>query len=355
MNLDAIRDDIDALDREIVSLLNRRLELAAEIGRVKRRNGAPVYVPKREEEVLRKLVAHNAGPLQETALRAIYREIMSAAIALEKPTRIAFLGPEATYTHQAALKKFGASLEYEPYVNIADVFSAVEKEETDYGVIPVENSTEGAVFHSLDLLAESDLKIIAQVHLEITHSLFSRSPLEEIVRVYSKDQAIGQCRRWLQAHLPRAELVADTSTAAAVRRVRDEPGAAAIAGSLAGRMYDVPEVAARIQDKAENITRFLVIGREPSGPVEEGENKTSLVVSIRDEVGALQRTIQPFSSRNISLCKIESRPSRRKPWDYYFFIDVIGHYEDAPVREAIGELEGYCPFIKWLGSYPNTR
>ena len=355
MSLESIRGDIDALDREIVALLNRRLELAGEIGRLKRRDGAAVYVPKREEEVLRKLAEMNPGPLREKALRAIYREIMSAAIALEKPTRIAFLGPEATYTHQAALKKFGASLDYNPYVNIADVFQAVEKGDADYGVIPVENSTEGAVFHSLDLLAETELKIVAQIHLEIAHSLFSRSAVEEIVRVYSKDQALGQCRQWLQAHLPNAELIADSSTAAAVRRVREEAGAAAIAGSLAGRMYDVPEVAANIQDRAENITRFLVIGRETTGPVENGENKTSLVVSIRDEVGALQKTIQPFSSRSINLCKIESRPSRRKPWDYYFFIDVIGHYEDAPVREAIRELEGYCPFVKWLGSYPNSR
>ena len=355
MSLESIRGDIDALDREIVGLLNRRLELAAEIGRLKRRDGAAVYVPKREEEVLRKLAEINPGPLQENALRAIYREIMSAAIALEKSTRIAYLGPEATYTHQAALKKFGASLDYQPYVNIADVFQAVEKGDADYGVIPVENSTEGAVLHSLDLLAETELKIVAQIHLAIAHSLFSRSPVEEIVRVYSKDQALGQCRRWLQAHLPKAELIADSSTAAAVRRVREEAGAGAIAGSLAGRMYDVPEVAANIQDRAENITRFLVIGRETAGPVENGENKTSLVVSIRDEVGALQKTIQPFSSRGINLCKIESRPSRRKPWDYYFFIDVIGHYEDAPVHDAIRELEGYCPFVKWLGSYPNSR
>lgn len=355
MDLDSIRRDIDSLDREIVSLLNRRLALAAEVGRVKRENGAAVYVPKREEEVLRKLAEFNSGPLGERALRAIYREIMSASIALEQPTRVAFLGPEATFTHQAALKKFGASLEYRPHLNIADIFTAVEKGEADYGVIPIENSTEGAVFHSLDMLVESDLKIVAQVYLEIAQNLFSRSPLEEITRVYSKDQALGQCRRWLQAHLPHAELCDDSSTAAAVRRVKEEPGAAAIAGSLAGPMYDVPEVAANIQDKADNITRFLVVGKEVSGPVENGESKTSLVVSIRDEVGALQKTIDPFSTRGINLCKIESRPSRRKPWDYYFFIDIIGHYEDEPVREAVRELEGRCPFIKWLGSYPNAR
>ncbi len=355
MDLDAIRKKIDSLDEEIVTLLNKRLALASEIGRVKRENGTAVYVPKREEEVLRRLAGYNKGPLGEKALRAVYREIMSAAIALEKQTCIAFLGPEATFTHQAAMKKFGASLEYRPFINIADIFTAVEKGEVDYGVIPIENSTEGAVFHSLDLLAESDLKIVAQVYLEITHTLLSCSPLKEIERVYSKDQALGQCRRWLQTHLPRAELRDFSSTAAAVQRVKDEPGGAAIASSLAGELFGVPVVASGIQDKSENITRFLVIGNESSGPVENGENKTSLVVSIRDEVGALQKSIHPFSSRGINLCKIESRPSRRKPWDYYFFIDVIGHIEDPPVRDAIKELETCCPFVKWLGSYPNSR
>ncbi len=354
MDVDRIRKEIDSLDREIVTLLNRRLRLASEIGRLKRENGTSVYVPKREEEVLRNLVAFNPGPLGEKALRAVYREIMSAAIALEKETCVAFLGPEATFTHQAALKKFGASLEYRPYSNISDIFSAVEKGEADYGVIPIENSTEGAVFHSLDMLVESDLKIVAQVYLEIAHNLLSCSPREEIRRVYSHPQALGQCRQWLQANLPGAVLEDCSSTAAAVRRVKEEPGGAAVAGSLAGELYGVPVVAAGIQDRSDNITRFLVIGETPSGPVENGENKTSLVVSIRDEVGALQKTIAPFSSRGINLCKIESRPSRRKPWDYYFFIDIIGHYEDGAVREAFRELEGYCPFVKWLGSYPNS-
>ncbi len=354
MDLDSIRKKIDSLDREIVTLINKRLSLASEIGRLKQENGASVYVPKREEEVLRKLVEFNPGPLEEKALRAVYREIMSAAIGLEKETCIAYLGPEATFTHQAAMKKFGASLGYRPYVNISDIFNAVERGEADYGVVPIENSTEGAVFHSLDMLVESDLKIVAQVYLEITQNLFSRSPLEEITRVYSHHQALGQCRRWLQTHLPGAELKEFSSTAAAVRQIKEEPGGAAIAGALAGELYDVPTLAENIQDKSDNITRFLVIGKQGSGPVEHGENKTSLVVSIRDDVGALQKSIAPFSSRGINLCKIESRPSRRKPWDYYFFIDVIGHYEDAPVHEAIRELEGGCPFVKWLGSYPNS-
>lgn len=354
MDLDWIRGEIDSLDREIVQHLNRRLELASEIGKIKRKDGAPIYVPKREEEILRKLKEINKGPLTEKALRAIYREIMSAAIALEKTTRIAFLGPEATFTHQAAMKKFGASLEYSPWATIADVFNAVEKGEADYGVVPIENSTEGAVFHSLDMLVESDVKIVAQIYLEIVHNLLSVSPLSEIQTVYSKDQALGQCRTWLQRNLPHAELCESASTARAVQLVRGKPGGAAIASSIASEIYGVPIAAENVQDKADNVTRFLVIGKGSSGPSGKGKDKSSFVISINDDVGALQRAIQPFSNRGINLSKIESRPSRKKLWDYYFFIDVIGHFEDPPVREAIEELKHLCPLVKWLGSYPNS-
>jgi chorismate mutase / prephenate dehydratase len=355
MDLDPIRKKIDVIDREVIRLLNERLALAGEIGRVKREQGAEVYVPQREEEVFQRLAEANNGPLTEKALRGIYREVMSASIALEKKTVIAYLGPEATYTHQAAIEKFGTSLEYRAIGTIADVFAAVEKAEADYGVIPVENSTEGAVIHSLDMLVESDLKIVAQVYLEITHNLLSNSPMEEIDAVYSKDQALWQCRRWLQMNLPKAELREAASTARAVQIVRDMPRAAAIASALAGEIHGVPVVARNIQDKAENITRFLVIGKTSSGPVRNGKNKTSFVVSINDEVGALQRLIAPFSSRGISLGKIESRPSRKKVWDYYFFIDILGHFEDENVQEALKEVRKYCPLVKWLGSYPNAE
>jgi len=355
MDLEPLRQKIDTIDREVIRLFNERLHLAGEIGKVKRQQGAEIYVPQREEEVFQKLIQANPGPLTEKALRAIYREVMSASIALEKRTVVAYLGPEATYTHQAAIKKFGASLEYRPIGTIADVFSVVEKGEADYGVIPVENSTEGAVIHSLDMLVESDLKIVAQVYLEITHNLLSSSSMEEIEAVYSKDQALWQCRRWLQMHLPKAELREASSTARAVQIVRETPRAAAIASALAGEIHGVPVVASNIQDKADNITRFLVVGKASSGPVRNGKNKSSFVVSINDEVGALQRAITPFSAREINLTKIESRPSRKKPWDYYFFIDVLGHYDDAPVQEALKEVRKFCPLVKWLGSYPNVE
>ncbi len=354
-DLDAIRADIDRIDREVVRLLNERLVLAGEVGKWKRERGAEVYVPRREEEVFQRLAASNRGPLTDAALRAIYREVMSASIALEKETVIAYLGPEATYTHQAAMRKFGASLSYRAMLTIGDVFTEVEKGAADYGVIPIENSTEGAVFHSLDMLVESDLRIVAQIYLDIKHSLLSRHRLEEIETVWSKDQALGQCRRWLQTHLPRAELRDASSTTRAVQIARETPGAAAVAGALASEIYDVPVVATDIQDKAENITRFLVIGKTPSGPVANGRNRTSLVLSINDEVGALQKALAPFSNRGINLTKIESRPSRKKPWDYYFFIDLTGHFQDPPVREALAEARKFCPFVKWLGSYPHAE
>lgn len=348
------RQRIDAIDAQVIALLNERLGEAASIGRIKKESGAAIYVPEREEEVLRKVQSHNAGPLPEKALRAIYREIMSAAIALEKTTTIAYLGPAATFTHQAAMAKFGASLEYRAYSSISDVFSAVERKDADYGVIPIENSTEGAVFHSLDTLVDSDLKIVSQVYLPIEHCLLSEGSLADITEVCSKDQAIGQCRGWLQINLPKARLTDTASTAHAVQLVKNRPQAAAIASALAGEMHGVPLVARGIQDKSDNITRFLVVGRNASPVKGGGENKTSLVISINDEVGALQKAIEPFSSRRINLCKIESRPSRKRPWDYYFFIDIIGHHEDADVQAALSELRRFCPLVKWLGSYPNA-
>jgi len=356
MDLGPIRAKIDALDKQLVELLNQRLSLAAEIGKVKRSAGGQIYVAEREDAVLRKVIAQNDGPIRNEALRAIYREIMSAAIALEKPLLIAYLGPEASNTHAAALKKFGASVDYHAMATVSDIFTAVEKGETDYAVIPIENSTEGSVREALDSFVESDLKIVAQIYLEISHALISNSPLENIERVYSKDQALAQCRHWLQRHLPHAQLVDAPSTSRAVQLARQEPGTAAVAGELAAEHYGVPVIERNIQDKADNTTRFFVIGRKPSGSVGNGNDITSLVVSLGDEAashsGALLKMLMPLAERGINLSKIESRPSKRRPWDYYFFLDVTGHHDDPNMREAIAELRKYCPLVKWLGSYP---
>ncbi len=356
MDLNPIREKIDQLDHQLVEIINQRLELAAEIGRIKRSTGGEIYVPEREDAVLRKVTATNRGPVKNEALQAIYRELMSAAIALEKPLMIAYLGPEASNTHAAAMKKFGASVEYHAMTSVSDIFTAVEKGESDYAVIPIENSTEGSVREALDSFVESDLKIVAQIYLEVTHALITNSQLEKITQVYSKDQALAQCRHWLQRHLPHAQLVEASSTSRAVQIARDEEGVAAIAGELAAQHYGVPVLVKNIQDKADNTTRFFVIGRKPAGPVGGGKDISSFLISLGDEAashsGALLKMLMPMAERGVNLSKIESRPSKKRPWDYYFFIDVTGHYDDPAMKEALTDLKQFCPLVKWLGSYP---
>lgn len=344
---------IDTIDGQIVRLLNERVQQASEIGRIKHASGADYYDPTREAQVMAKIARLNSGPLSNVALQAIYREIVSGSIALEKKLVIAYLGPEATYTHQAALRKFGTSLDVRPIKTIPDVFVEVEHGDADYGVIPIENSTEGAVFHSMDMLAESNLHICSQIYLPIRHCLISNSPLEVVREVRSKDQALGQCREWLHTHLNAAALVDVVSTAEAVRHAKAHPGVAAVAGELAAHYYGVNILVRNIQDRDDNVTRFLVIGKTRASPLGEGRDKTSLVISLQDACGALEKVLHAFASRGINLSKIESRPSRKKAWDYIFFIDLIGHYQDSPVQAALAELKTYCSFVKWLGSYPN--
>lgn len=358
MDLTPLREQIDSLDAQLVELINRRLALAAEIGRIKRGAGGEIYVPEREDAVLRKVAEHNRGPIKPEALHAIYRELMSAAIALEKPLLVAYLGPEASNTHAAAMKKFGASVDYHAMATIADIFTAVEKGESDLAVIPIENSTEGSVRETLDSFVESDLKIVAQIYLEISHALISRGSLETIRTVHSKDQALAQCRHWLQRHLPHARLVDASSTSHAVEIARDDPEAAAVAGELAADHYGVPILMRNIQDKADNTTRFFVLGRKPAGSAGQGKDMTSFLVALGDEAashsGALLKMLMPLAERGINLSKIESRPSKRRPWDYYFFLDVTGHHDDPAMKAAVSELKRFCPMVKWLGSYPSV-
>ena len=352
--LNSKRDSIDHIDSEIVALLNKRLELASAIGAIKEKSGAEIYDPAREALVFQKLEQLNQGPLTQKALEAIYREVISASIALEKELVVAFLGPEATYTHQAVLKNFGASLKTSAMKTIQDVFASVESGECAYGVVPIENSTEGAVFHSMDQLVESDLKICAQVYLPIEQYLISKSSLDGVKEVHSKDQALGQCREWLRRNLPNATLVETSSTASAVQVASERSEVAAIASALSADLYAMPILEKSIQDKANNVTRFLVVGNNTVKRVGDGKDKTSLVVSLKDQAGALEKALMPFAERGINLSKIESRPSRKKAWDYVFFIDLIGHIEDTLVQEAVEELKACTSFVKWLGSYPNT-
>jgi chorismate mutase/prephenate dehydratase len=352
MSLQEHRQAIDQLDEQIVRLLNERTRHVLEIGQIKIKAGEEIYAPHRERAVLQRVVRKNKGPITNDGLRAIYREIMSSALSLEKTLTIAYLGPEATFTHQAAIKRFGASLRYASQKTISDVFSEVSKHRADYGVVPVENSTEGVVTHTLDMFVDSDLKIVAQVVLRISHCLASKGPRDQIKKLYVHPQTLAQCRGWIQRNLPHAELVETSSNARSAELAAREKQAAALCGELAATEYGVPLIERDLQDNAANATRFLVLGRQCSPP--SGQDRTSIMFSIRDEVGALHKALAPFRRFRINMTKIESRPSKRKAWEYFFFVDCDGHSEQPKVAKAIELLGHHCSFVKVLGSYPNS-
>lgn len=353
MPIKQIRKKIDSLDQKIVNLLNSRAKIILEIGKLKNKHNKPIYAPAREKEILTKIAEGNKGPLNIDSLAAIYREIMSASLSLEKPITIAYLGPKATFTHLAAIKKFGSSLEYLASNNISDVFMEVEKDNADYGVIPIENSIEGAISHTLDMLVDSDLKICSQIMLDISHNLLARCAKKDIQKIYSNPNVFGQCRIWLETNLPKADLIEVSSTTRAAQIASREKNAACIASLLAAKEYKLRIIAKEIEDSPHNITRFLVIGKYEAEPT--GYDKTSILFSIKDRVGALQGMLMPFKKHKINLTKIESRPSKKKAWDYFFFVDFIGHRKDRSVKKALEELEEKCKFLKVLGSYPMSE
>ncbi len=349
-----LRDEIDALDDRIMEFLNRRAALVIEVGRLKSAKKGEFHVPSREREIYDRLTANNRGPFPNEALRSVFREIISASLALEAPMKVAFFGPKATFTHLAAMQQFGLSAELVPQKSIPAVFEEVGKGRAQYGVVPVENSTEGMVSHTLDMFMESDLKINAEVLLEIHHYLLSRTGrLEDIKKVYSHPQPIAQCRDWLAENLPNIPVVDVASTAVAAQIVSEDYTAAAIASELAASMYDLKIVRERIEDQVNNFTRFLVIGKKLAES--SGDDKTSLMFSVKDEVGILYRMLEPFAKRGINLSKIESRPLKKKAWEYIFFLDLMGHIADPVIAEAVQELKHCCQFVKVLGSYPRAK
>ena len=336
MNIPEHRKAIDKLDAQIVKLLNERTKHVLQIGEIKVKAGEEIYAPHREQAVFKRLASLNAGPITNDSLRAIYREVMSSALSLEKSMTIAYLGPEATFTHQAAIQKFGASLRYAAQKTIADVFSEVSKGRADYGVVPVENSTEGVVTHTLDVFVDSDLKIVAQIILKIEQCLISRFRKEQIKKFYVHPQTLAQCRLWLQKNFPDAEVIETSSNARSAEFAAKEKNSAAIAGVLAGERYKVPVLDQGVQDNSANVTRFLVLGRQCSPAT--GKDRTSLMISIAHEVGALHSALSAFHRFKLNMTKIESRPSKRKAWEYFFFVDCDGHYEDPRVAKAIADL-----------------
>jgi len=349
--VDALRKKIDQIDEKVVALLNDRATLAQRIGQAKNSAHQEIYVPGREKEILKRISQLNPGPISSTAIRSIFREIISASRSVEAPLKIAYFGAEASYAHLAARNMFGSSALLMPTASIRDVFQEVGQGRVSFGVVPIENSTEGVVAHTLDLLVESELKICAEAYLEIHHNLLSRSGRAEDIRaIASHPQALAQCRRWLVGHFPNAKIeeVASTAHAAMMAAANDDVGA--ISSALAKEVYKLRVVAANIEDHSNNITRFLIVGNKESG--RSGDDKTSLVFSVKDEPGVLHRMLQPFAKSRINLTKIESRPIKNKLWEYMFFIDFMGHKEERRVRKAINELERNCVFLKILGSYP---
>ena len=352
MSLDKLRKQIDKLDAKLIELLNERVSVALEIGKTKKEQGGEIYVPAREKAVFERICELNKqGPLPDKSARAIYREIMSAALALESNLKISYLGPPATFTHQAARSKFGASVEYHPAGSIADVFSAVENGNADYGVVPIENSTEGAVTHTFDQFTGTTLKICAEIYLPISLCLMASVPREKVSRICTKQEALGQCRRWLNANMSGIEFDAVNSTTLAAE-MASQSDCAAVASKFAAELYGLDILAENIQDVSGNTTRFLVIGRTCSEPT--GEDKTSIYFGIKDKVGALHDTLDTLKNNGINMSKIESRPSGDKVWEYVFFVDFEGHADSPNVKKALKEMEEHCAVLTVLGSYPKA-
>jgi chorismate mutase/prephenate dehydratase len=357
--LSALRVKIDAIDEEIGRLISARAECAQEVAEVKKAS-LPIdteilfYRPEREAQVLRKAMERNKGPLSDEEMARLFREIMSACLALENPIKVAYLGPEGTFTQAAALKHFGHSAVAIPFSAIDEVFREVEAGAVNYGVVPVENSTEGVVNHTLDNFMGSNLKICGEVELRIHHNLMvsSVTNTNSISRIYSHAQSLAQCRKWLDAHYPNAERVAVNSNAEAAKRLKGEWNAAAIAGAMAAELYGLKIIAEKIEDQPDNSTRFLIIGKQAVPP--SGIDKTSIVVAMRNEPGALHKLLEPFHRHNIDLTRVETRPSRTGAWTYVFFIDFVGHVDEPLISDVMNEVAGRCADLKLLGSYPKA-
>ena len=349
----ALRGRIDALDQQIQTLISERARCAQEVGVLKQAAGATgnFYRPEREAQVLRRVIETNPGPLSNEEMARLFREIMSACLSLEEPLRIAFLGPEGTFTQAAALKHFGKSIRSIPLRAIDEVFREVEAGSADYGVVPVENSTEGVVNHTLDMFLQSPLRICGEVQIRINHHLITCAPdLKAIHRIYSHRQSLAQCREWLDLNLPQVEQIEVSSNGEAARRVRDEVGVAAIAGQCAADIYQLPTLVRNIEDEPNNTTRFLIVGTQPIAPT--GDDKTALLVASFNRPGSLFNLLEPLARHKVSMNRIESRPSRRGMWDYVFFIDLDGHAQDPPVASALAELSEQARLFRILGSYP---
>jgi len=351
--LEEIRHDIDKLDDALIDLLNKRVGLAQEVGRVKGKDNAPFFTPERERHIFAKLEENNPGPLQNRQLIAIYREVISAARAAEKPLEVAFWGPEGTFTHLAAIETFGRSTNFQAKESIAEVFYSVDHGHCDYGLAPIENSTAGVVPETLDMFPQTNVKICAETFVDIHHHLISQAgSLDEVERVYAGPQPAAQCRRWLKGNVPRAEIIEMMPTAKAAHKAMEDPKSAAIANSLCIELYGLPVLADHIEDNPDNRTRFVVLGYNE--PKHTGHDKTSLMFSLRNRPGELYTALGAFVLHGVNLMMIESRPAPRSSFEYIFYVDCAGHRTDASVKLALAEIRKRALEVTVLGSYPST-
>ena len=352
MSLQELRKKIDQLDARLVELLNERANIVIEIGKIKNVDAKPIYAPDREKQVLDKILKANKGPLPDRCLTAIWRELMSGSFVLERPLRIAYLGPEGSFTHTAAMLKFGQSVEYEAVLDIRTTFDEVGKAHCDLGVVPVENSAGGGVIETLDALIDSDVMVCAEVLMAIHHNLLANCALHEVEKVYSKPEVFAQCRNWLSATFKEAKTVSVASSAKAAQMAADEPYSAAIGSRIAAELYGLKIVCENIEDIPNNVTRFLVIGKQDTKRT--GDDKTALLFSTAHKAGALADVLNVFKSCDVNLTNIESRPSKKRQWEYYFFADCQGHKGDENVRQAVEQARGHCLQLSVLGSFPRA-
>jgi chorismate mutase/prephenate dehydratase len=353
--LGQLREHIDAIDAQLLKLISERASCAQQVAEVKQQAGDTTYFrPEREAQVLRGIMEKNQGPLGNEEMARLFREIMSACLALEQPIKVAFLGPEGTFTQEAALKHFGHSALTVPMNAIDEVFREVTAGSAHYGVVPVENSTEGVINHTLDTFLDSSLKICGEVELRIHHHLLigPSTHQENITRIYSHAQSLAQCRQWLDAHYPKAERIAVSSNAEAAKRIKGEWNSAAIAGDMSAELYGLEKLSEKIEDRPDNSTRFLIIGREKIAP--SGDDKTSIIVAARNEPGALHNLLAPFHREGIDLTRVETRPSRTGKWTYVFFVDFKGHKDDPKIAEVLTEVGQIVAELRVLGSYPKA-
>jgi len=355
--LAAIRQRIDAVDLQLQALLTERAEIALQVAEIKRAADPNAeidfYRPEREAQILRAVAERNKGPHEDRAIQRIFREIISASLALEEPLRVAYLGPEGTYSHAATYRHFGHAVNALPEAGIADIFHAVENGRARFGVVPVENSTEGTINHTLDVLMTTSLRICGEVRMRIQHQLLSRgNSLDEVTAVHAHPQSLAQCRHWLDTHLPNAQRISESSNAAAAKLAIDASGIAAIAGESAAERYGLNTLVEGIEDEKTNTTRFLIMGNQEIPP--SGVDSTSLLISAPHQPGGLRRMLLPFEEAGVSMTRIESRPGRTRMWEYVFFIDVAGHQHDATLAPVLERLQTEAPLVRVLGSYPSA-